>query len=200
MEKKYTLDGFSFLTASDLERAKKEKETILYLKANTDMTDMKAVYKVYKLSVEKQSFQTVFGFEYLKELRDRLVGSGTVTEDMLEPVPVGKVILPAKQTEPEVAEKEIQKYKDDFQKAKAGSLIKNFLIVVLIFMVVAMIFISTNNQYSVMTFFTNYKEEMRNEIVDELEQWETQLNERETALNEKEKILQQKESADEAAE
>lgn len=195
MEKRYTLDGFSFLTAADLERAKKEKETILYLKANTDMTDMKAVYKLYKLSVEKQSFQTIFGFCYLEELRERLVGSGAVTEDMLEPIPVGKVALPVKHPEQGEAEKEIQKYKEDFQKAKAGSLIKKFLIVVLLFMVAAMVLISSNNRYSLMTFFTNYKEEMRNEIVDELEQWELQLNEREDALNEKEQILQQKESA-----
>ena len=53
MAAKYELDGYTFVSASDFERAKKEKETIAYLQANTDMTDMKAVYKIYKNAVEK---------------------------------------------------------------------------------------------------------------------------------------------------
>ena len=190
MENKYTLEGFSFLTAADYERAKKEKETIAYLSANTDMADMKAIYKIYKLSIEKKSFQTVFGLNYLDDLRKRLVGSGTVTEDMLDPIPVAKVVVGAKQSEQTVADKTLQKYEEEYQKAKAGSIIKNFLIVVLVIVIVGMLLITSKNQYSVFTYFTNYKEEMRNEIVDELEQWENELNEREAALLEKEKGLQ----------
>ena len=190
MENKYTLEGFSFLTAADYERAKKEKETIAYLSANTDMADMKAIYKIYKLSIEKKSFQTVFGLNYLDDLRKRLVGSGTVTEDMLDPIPVAKVVVGAKQSEQTVADKTLQKYEEEYQKAKAGGIIKNFLIVVLVIVIVGMLLITSKNQYSVFTYFTNYKEEMRNEIVDELEQWENELNEREAALLEKEKGLQ----------
>jgi len=44
---------------TDFERAKKEQETIQYLTANTNMADMKALYKLYKMSVEKKSFQTI---------------------------------------------------------------------------------------------------------------------------------------------
>lgn len=198
MENKYTLDGFSFLNAADYERAKKEKETIAYLSANTDMTDMKAVYKIYKLSIEKKSFQTVFGLNYLEELRGRLVGSGTVTEEMLEPIPVAKIVVAAKQSSQGVSDKTIQKYQEECQKAKAGSMIKNFLIVVLIIVIGGMLFITSKNQYSIFTYFTNYKEEMRNEIVDELEHWETELNEREAALEKREKALEQTMSSEES--
>ena len=50
MAKKYVLDGYLFANATDFERAKKEQETIQYLTANTNMADMKALYKLYKMS------------------------------------------------------------------------------------------------------------------------------------------------------
>lgn len=201
MEKKYVLDGYSFPTAAEYERAKKEKETIAYLSANTDMSNMKEVYKVYKLAIEKKSFQTVFGLSYMQELRGRLVGSGIVSADVIEPVPVsrsfdvvqksggkrsksgkdaGKISLAA-------AEKEVKKYQEAYQKAKAGSMIKNFLIVVLILVVGAMLYITGKYQYSILTYFTNYEEKIREEIVNEYEEWETQLEEREKELDEQQK-------------
>lgn len=63
MGNQYTVDGYVFQNASDYERALKEKETIAYLSANTDMANMKDVYKIYKLSVEKvipNSFRPCF--------------------------------------------------------------------------------------------------------------------------------------------
>lgn len=195
MEKKYVIDGFVFQNAADYERACKEKETIEYLTANTDMTNMKAVYKLYKLSVEKKSFQTVFGLNFLDGLRGRLVGSGIVKEDMLEPIPVAKVVVKGavKQAAQTSREKEVEEYREKYQKAKSGRLIKNFLIVVLLLVIGAMLFITSQNQYSIFTYFTDYKENMKNEIVNELESWETELNEREKELDSREERLEERE-------
>lgn len=202
MDNKYRIDGYFFQNASDYERAMKEKETISYLSANTDMTNMKAVYKIYKLSVEKKSFQTIFGLEFLEELRNRLIGSGTVTEDLLEPIPVGRLVIlsSAKNSDGVSEEKQIMKYKDAYQKARSGSLIKNFLIVVLVAVIGVMLFITSKNQYSIFTYFTDYKENMRNELIDEYEDWESQLNEREKELNQREEQLGQQEKADDSTE
>ena len=201
MEKKYVLDGYSFPTATEYERAKKEKETIAYLTANTDMSNMKEVYKVYKLAIEKKSFQTVFVFSYIQEQRTRLVGSGIVSADVIEPVPVSRSFevirrsgdkrvesgKDAGKMSSAAVEKEVKKYQEAYQKAKAGSVIKNFLIVVLVVVVGGMLYITSKYQYSFLTYFTNYEEKIREEIVNEYEEWETQLEEREKELNEQQK-------------
>ena len=181
-----------FQNASDYERAMKERETIAYLSANTDMANMKEIYKIYKLSVEKRSFQTIFGLVFLEELRNRLIGSQTVTEDLLEPIPTGRVLTVSspKPSGGGADAKELKKYKEANQKAKSGSLIKNFLIAVLVVVVGVMLFITSQNQYSIFTYFTNYEEDIRNEVVNEFEEWQQQLDEREKELDEREEKLQ----------
>ena len=193
MSEKYVIDGFSFQNASDYERAKKEKETIAYLSANTDMTDMKAVYKIYKLSLKKKSFQTIFGLAYLEDLRGRLAGSGIVTEEMLEPIPTGRLLMVIKQKQTDTAGKAVSEAEEKLQNKKAGNIIKNFLIVVLLLIIVAMLFITSQSQYSIFTYFTNYKEDMRNEIADEFEEWENQLNQKEAELEKRESRLNEQE-------
>lgn len=187
MAAKYELDGYAFLDAADLERAKKEKETIAYISAKTDITDMKALYKIYKSAVEKKSFQTVFGLEYIKDIRDRLVGSGAVTEDILEPIPVGKVIIKtAAGNTNSKEEKQPKKQQEDMEKLRFQNIVKNFLIAVLVVVIGVMLFVTYNYKYSIFTYFTNYEEKIRNEIADEYKEWESQLEEREKALEEKE--------------
>lgn len=193
MGKKYTIEGYVFQNASDYERAMKERETIAYLSANTDMANMKDVYKIYKLSVEKKSFQTIFGLVFLEELRSRLLGSETVTEDLLEPIPTGRVLTvsSAKPAAGGADRKELNKYKEAYQKAKSGSVIKNFLIVVLVTVVGVMLFITSKNQYSIFTYFTNYEENIRNEIVNEYEEWQQQLEDKEKELEQREERLRE---------
>ena len=81
-DKRFILDGFVFSTRKDYERACKEKETIEYLVANSNMSDMKAVLKIYNKAVEKKSFQTVIGLEFIENMRKRLLSSGIVKENM----------------------------------------------------------------------------------------------------------------------
>lgn len=87
-DKRFILDGFVFSTRKDYERACKEKETIEYLVANSNMSDMKAVLKIYNKAVEKKSFQTVIGLEFIENMRKRLLSSGIVKENQLAYVPV----------------------------------------------------------------------------------------------------------------
>ena len=60
-----------------------------------------------------------------------------------------------------------------------------FLLVIIIVMLV----ITYNSQYSVFTYFTNYKSDMENELIDKYENWESELEERERQLEEREKAL-----------
>lgn len=194
MAEKYEMDGYIFRNGKDYERAKKEKETIAYLSANTDLTDMKAVYQIYKRSVDKGSFQTIFGLNYLEDLRKRLLGSGTVTEDLLDPIPVGKIVSTVPGQPMTVEERKFKELQEAYEKAQGGKIIKNFLIAVLLVIVGVMLFTSYQSQYSIFTFFSDYKEEMRGEIVDEYESWERELEEREASLEKREKELEQQDS------
>lgn len=198
MADSYVIEGFVFQNRNEYERAQKERETIAYLSANTDMTDMKAVYKLYKHAVEKRSFQTVFGLKYMEELRKKLVGSGIVTEDVLPPVPVARVLVAGKQPASPVSaeEKQLDEYKAAYEKAKSGSLIKNMLIIVLLLLIAVMVFITYKNQYSIFTYFTDYKEDMREEILNEYEEWEQELQQREKKLEERENAVENGSSRD----
>lgn len=185
MAESYVIDGYAFQNRKDFEQANKERETIAYLQAHADMSDRKAVYKIYKTASEKQSFQTVFGLKFMEELREILVDSEMVTEDVLDPIPVGRVLSP--NAVPHGGDRDAEEYRKAYEKAKGGSLFKNLLIGVLLVVIVGMMIITYNNQYSVFTYFTNYKEEMREDLLNEYQEWEESLEEREEAVEKREK-------------
>ncbi len=194
MAARYELDGYAFLSEGDRKRAEREKETISYLKAHTDSTDMKALYKIYRISIEKQSFQTIFGLEYLNEIRDRLIGSEIVTADLLEPIPVGKVLVQKQEPEKEISKK-ADKTAEDIEKLRFQNIVKNFLIAVLAVVIAVMLFVTYRYKYSIFTYFTNYEQKMRDEITDEYKEWEDELSKKEKELNEREKAGSESNSA-----
>ncbi len=183
MAESYVIDQYVFQNRKDYEQANKERETIAYLRAHADLSDRKAVYKIYKTASEKQSFQTVFGLEFMAELRKILVDSEIVTEDVLDPIPVGRVLT---KVLPQAGDGQAEEYRKAYEKARGANLIKNLLIGVLLVVVVGMMVITYNNQYSVFTYFTNYKEKMREELINEYQDWEESLEEREEAVEKKE--------------
>lgn len=192
-ENQYQIDQYSFGGREEYERALKEKETIAYLQANTKADDAKALLKVYNRSVEKESFRTVIGLEYLSALRKQLSMSGVVTEDALAPVPVPEGVAVGKQAEgrdQSRLERQVARYKAAYESARSGRIIKNMTIVVLIVVILAILIITYQSRYSVFTYFTNYKEKMRDELIDEYTDWETQLEKKEQELNDREAALQ----------
>ena len=44
MEEKWILSGYEFESKAEYEKAKKEAESVLYIKSCTDMTDMQQVF------------------------------------------------------------------------------------------------------------------------------------------------------------
>lgn len=200
MEKKeYQLDGFLFQNKEDYDRAVKEKETITYLKANSNSDDMKALLRIYNRSIEKESFRTVIGMEYMNDIRKRLVDSGLVSKEALAPIPVQRSTVLFKDRGEDQArngadlERQLKRYKDAYESASAGKTIKNLAIVILVLIIFAMILITYKTKYSVFTYFTDYKEKMRNEVIDEYENWQEQLEQKEQELKEREAKLGQSE-------
>lgn len=66
------------------------------------------------------------------------------------------------------------------------------VITVLLIIILGMLLVTFKTRYSVFTYFTNYKEEMREELVDEYEQWQDQLEQKEKQLDERENALKNK--------
>lgn len=198
-EKKLILDGFKFSTKKDYERACKEKETIEYLVANTNMSDMKAVLKIYNKAVEKKSFQTVIGLEFIENMRKKLISSGIVGENQLAYIPVIPKVVekPVKNrySDKDTLEKNVEKYKNAYESEKAGNKIRNMTIAFLIILLIAFIAITMKSKYSVFTYFTDYKSKMENELIDKYEKWEQTLSDKEKKLDKREKEIQDKENS-----
>ncbi len=186
----YVLEGYQFKNQQEYDRAKKEKETIAYLMANTDSSDMKALLKIYNRSVDKQSFQTIIGQQFLCDLRKRLIGSGLVSEDTLAPIQVVSGGGIALRKEDKDAATKAEKYKVAYEDAMAGQKIKNLIIAGLLIIIIGMFAITASTRYSVFTYFTNYEEDIREEVIDEMQKWEKELEEREKLLEQKESGLQ----------
>ncbi len=189
-KEEYIVDGFLFSTQAEYQRAKKEKETIAYLTANTDESDPKAQLRIYNRAVEKDSFQTIIGQQFLQQLRRKLVNSQIVTEDTLAPVRIVSAGRGAVSSAPEKkGDKQAERYKKAYEDAVANQKIKNMVIGFLILIIAGMIVITASGQYSIFTYFTDYKTKIHNEVVDELEGWQERLEEKEAELQQREAAL-----------
>ena len=194
-EKEMVLDGFKFSSKKEFERAMKEKETIAYIVANTNMSDMRAVLKVYNKAIDKKAFQTVVGLEFVNNMRKKLISSGTVMEKNLAYVPViskNTVIQKAPVKSRDETARDAEKYKKAYAEAITGKNIKNMAIAFLAALLVAIVIITVKSKYSVFTYFTDYKSNMENELIDKYEKWEQTLDERQKALEKEEKEQQDK--------
>lgn len=88
MEKKFTFQGHTFDDEKQLIAAKKEAEAIEYLRAKTDFNNMNNLMKLYDRILDRDMMETVVGIEFLKEIRDTLIGSGMFKENQVRPVPL----------------------------------------------------------------------------------------------------------------
>lgn len=153
-EEEFVLDGYCFSSQAEYDRARKERETIVYLTASTDSDDMKALLQVYNRFVSNASFQTIIGQQFLYELRRRLVGSQIVTEDTLAPVPVmpfGKAGggESAGSGDRGTEAMLVKRYKKAYEDAVANRKIKNILIVILVLVIVGMFVITATTRDSI---------------------------------------------------
>ncbi len=145
MTEECILDGYLFTGKEACRRARKEKEVITYLTAHTDSSDGRTLLKIYNRSVEQRSFQTVIGLHYLSRLRQHLIQSGIVSEDILAPIPAAGGAVPRGKTEelPSEHEAEMEGYYEGlYEDAKVNARIKDLLIGVLICVIVGMVAIS----------------------------------------------------------
>lgn len=179
-EEKWIISGYEFSTKEDYEKAKKEAESVLYIKAHTDMANAQQVLKVYNKASDMKMFQTVIGYEFMHQLYAILVKKKVMEPEYLKTIPIQKQVrereLPEDVEEANrLSEQYRVLYEDSKEKRKRQRIVIVFLFL-LIGLMVAMVYL-------------NYNTYDENEVIDRYSTWETELEEREEAVREKEKQL-----------
>lgn len=183
-QKEFVVNGFEFINEKEYNKAKLEAEKIEYVKANTDIKDVKKALKLYHKMLEKKAFHTVVGAAFLHELRDQIIQSGIASNEFLATIPAedfmeNKISVGLQEMQTD----NLNKYKNIAIKAKHRVrryqvITVGFLAIVIIMFVMAI----TSDK----TAFTDYKEQVLNEYAS----WEEELTNREKALEERESKLQ----------
>ncbi len=175
--------GYLFEDARDFKEAKREEETVEYIRANTDLNDLNKVLKLYHKLAERKTLKTVVGFAFLNELSNKLITSGLVTKDNLPCIRIEKPEKPLRIYD-NILEKEQEKQNqamiEDYRiKLKNSRIISAFLALIIIIMIIIAIF-SDRSMYSI----------YENKVIDQYESWQEELDAREKVLEEREQALE----------
>ncbi len=188
-ENVYKVSGYEFADAHEYKEAKREEETVEYIKANTDLNDINKVLKLYHKLVERKTLKTVIGFTFLCELRNKILSAGIVTVDNLPGIRIEK-----SEKEPRVYDNVLEKEQEqrhlvmieEFKiKLRNSRIISIFLAAIIIIMILIAVF-SDRSMYSI----------YENQVIDKYESWQKTLDEREKDLNQREQALDKNDNAE----
>jgi len=182
MEKKFTFQGHTFDDEKQLIAAKKEAEAVEYLRSKTDFSNMNNLRKLYDRILDRDMMETVVGIDFLKEIRETLVGSGMFKEEQVRPVPLL----------PEV--KKLKKRKETQKRSRERSLLErserqNTILKVvcsfLVILVIGMFVIVLTGKRSPLAI--RFEEQLINKYAS----WEEELQQKEYYLREYVRKLEQ---------
>ena len=181
MGETYSTDSFSFESRESYEQTKKEAELIDKLMESTDLSDPKTALKVYNKSISEKVFSTVAGYFFLLELRQSILDSGLVTERALAAIPIKEPTERKKDVIATVSSKE-GKLKRLYEGQKLLNKKLKIVLVAAVLMLIGFVVINLRFEYTIFTYFTNYKANMEEELIDKYEAWEEKLEEKEKQL------------------
>ncbi len=185
-EEKFIIDGFEFQTRSDYMKAKKEQEAVLYMKEKSEWELPKVALKIYNKLLDNNTFHTIIGYEFLKDLR-RIVISGNVIEENY----LRNIVIPdlenGKNPSSFQHTDEAKKYKELYENALSGRLITKIIIGFLIVIIIGMNVITYQRNNS--SVLSNYEEQ----IVNKYEDWQTSLEKKEKDLEQREQAIEERE-------
>lgn len=181
-EEQRILEGFRFSSEEEYKLAKKELETIHNIESKVSLADAKAALQIYNKAVSNGTFKTVIGYAFLLRLRETIVSCEIVKEDILNPIPVMK--QKGKKTGTALLPDQEGRYKVLYENERNSKKIYKLVIAFMAVIIIGIFAVSLSNKYSFITYFTNYEEKIRNEVIDEYETWQADLEEREKILEE----------------
>lgn len=179
MDKKYVVDGFEFLSEAEYNAAKEELTAINFFKEKTDLSDLSTVIKLYNRILARNTFHTVVGYSFLKELQNTIILSSKNKLKDLENIHV-KAVQGSEENRLDLitAEKFKELAKKEKTKHRNSRIINLFLTLTIIIMFIIAL-------YSDKTVFKKFE----NDIIDEYASWEEELTQREEELDKREEKL-----------
>lgn len=183
MDNNYRVGGFVFSDEYDYKEAKKEEESVEYIKANTNLADLSKTIKLYNKLVERETFKTVIGMSFLMELRSCILKGKIVDEANLACIRVeksgrSKAYSTALNKEAENMNKKI--INDLRLKLRSSRIINAFLVLIITAMILIALFAKDNSYTTI-----------ENKILDKYSAWAEELDEREKDLKQREAALNQ---------
>ncbi|MCR4697497.1 MAG: hypothetical protein K5654_09325 [Lachnospiraceae bacterium] len=175
MSKELVVDDYAFSSMEEANVARLEKDKIDRLNEKLVNADNEILYKVYNKSIEKNTFRTPVGMEFMKNTRNILKDDSSYC-DKLPPIPV---IVNENKARNDEKNDDIKKYKEDAKKNIAlfrWSLFINLVLVVIV--IVFFVITATSKNPNII----NYE----NVLIDKYSSWDQELTERERAVKEKE--------------
>ncbi len=181
MKDRFVLNGYAYDTKAEWEEAKKEEESIRYIRAKTDLNNPETILKVYTGLVEKRTLITPVGTEFLKELRGDIVRSGKLSEDEVPGIPVTLPRKKGRRAEAFAAESESKnKVLADYYCGKLRNL--RIITAVLVLVIAAM--------FAITVFLPNSPlHSAEQQLQDKYADWEQQLTRRESEIRQREQEL-----------
>lgn len=183
MSKELIVGDYMFSTLEEANVAKLEMDKIEKLTEKLGDADDEMLYKVYNRSIEKNTFRTPVGLEFMKVLKKRLEKSRKIKDDIL-PIPVSVNNLEIKEANDK--QDDIKKVRDDARKFSTFFKWSLFVNAILVIVIIALFVItSTADNPNII----NYE----NALIDKYSSWETELNEKDKELRAKERELDERE-------
>ncbi len=174
MTRENQVKDFLFSNTMDVMMAQEELEKIEKLEPKIGQADIELLYKLYNKSIEKRTFQTPVGHEFLLKVK-RILDNNPNTPGEVVPIPLYTTFDLATRREREAIEERkitVRKKKEETEKKLKWSLIAN---AVLVCLVIAMFLIATTGSNP---NILNYE----NALINKYAQWEQELRERENRV------------------
>lgn len=131
-DQEYKLHGYSFADFEEYREAKREAESVDYIRAKTDFNDLSLITKLYHKLIDRQTFRTVIGYEFLKELQNKILEGGISTLDSLPGINIRKqtsILQPKDDTK---AQKSAEEYRIKHRNSRIINVFLSLIIVAMI--------------------------------------------------------------------
>lgn len=185
MADSYTVGQFTFQSKEEYDRAVREQQMISTMRSKFKQSDVKTVWKIYVKAVEENVFTTAVGYGFLLELRQIIEASGKIKENTIPAIPVksgggGNTSLPSVKGTGAGGD---GRYKRLYEGQRLLNKRLKIVLFALFVTVASLLVIDLKSEYSIYTYFTDYKAKMEEELIDKYEKWEKELTDRESTLN-----------------
>lgn len=184
------VNGFLFSTSKEFNQGKSEFETITYLREKSDLSNPRTVLKLYNKLIESDTFHTMVGYVFLKELQDIIIKANIIKEEELT-----KIYIPTNLSyDEETTSKPVNQYKSTIKSLQTtlrnSRIINAFLVVTVIIMFILALFADksafTNFETDIINQYSTWQEDLKSKE-EELKLFEESLDEREKNIIDLEK-------------